>query len=101
PKDPGMNQATGKPEPKPMAGMPPKQPPKNPGGSVQPDPMGGPRNPALPALPSEDEVLRGVWGHLPDKLRQQATQYYKQEFMPRYAELLKHYYSSLQDKDKR
>jgi hypothetical protein len=98
PKDPGMNQATGKPDPKPMGGMQPKDPPKNPGGQV-PDPsMGDPKNPVRPALPFEDDVVKSVWGHLPDKLRQQATQYYRQEFMPRYAELLKHYYSSLSEK---
>jgi hypothetical protein len=81
-----------------MGGMQPKDPPKNPGGQI-PDPsMGDPKNPARPALPFEDDVVKDVWGHLPDKLRQQATQYYRQEFMPRYSELLKHYYSSLSEK---
>ena len=48
-----------------------------------------------PALPIDDAVVKEVWGHLPDKLRQQVTQYYKEEFMPKYSELLKQYYSSL------
>lgn len=48
-----------------------------------------------PTVPLDDEVAKEVWGHLPDKVRQQVTQYYKEEFMPRYAELLKQYYSSL------
>jgi hypothetical protein len=100
PKDPGSNQANGKPEPKPMSGIPPTQPPKNPGGA-RPDPMGDPHAMARPAVPFEDDPTKDVWGHLPAKVRQQAMQYYKQEFMPRYAELLKHYYSSLSEKDKK
>lgn len=50
---------------------------------------------AKPTVPLDDEVVKDVWGHLPDKLRQQVSQYYKEEFMPRYSELLKQYYSSL------
>ena len=95
-KDGQQMNAGGKPEPKPMSGNPPKDP-KNPGGA-RPDPLGGPPDPSRTSLPFEDEIVKEVWGHLPDKLRQQATQYYKQEFMPRYTELLKHYYSSLSDK---
>ena len=77
------------------------QPPKNPkntGGTV-PDPgKGKPKDPGRPTLPLEEEIVKEVWGHLPDKLRQQATQYYQQDFMPRYSELLKLYYSSLTEK---
>jgi hypothetical protein len=51
-----------------------------------------------PTLPVDDDVAKDVWGHLPDKLRQQVTQYYKEEFMPRYADLLRQYYSSLSEK---
>lgn len=54
--------------------------------------------PPKPSLPVDDDVAKDVWGHLPDKLRQQVTQYYKEEFMPRYADLLKQYYSSLSEK---
>lgn len=75
----------------------PMEPPKNPGGGKLPDQKNG-KTPPSPLLPNEDEVAREAWGHLPDKLRQQAAQYYKQEFMPRYAELLKLYYSSLAEK---
>jgi hypothetical protein len=48
-----------------------------------------------PSLPLDEDVAKEVWGHLPDKLRQQVTQYYKEQFMPRYTDLLKQYYSSL------
>jgi hypothetical protein len=60
----------------------------NPGGKV----------PVRPALPFNEDVARDVWGHLPDKLRMQMTQYYKEDFMPRYSELLRLYYHSLSEK---
>ena len=84
PKDKGMN---------PMGKMP--MPMMDPGGM---NPSGGvPMGVAgvRPSLPLDDEVTKEVWGHLPDKLRQQVTQYYKEQFMPKYSELLKQYYSSL------
>ncbi|VTT98508.1 unnamed protein product [Gemmataceae bacterium] len=70
--------------------------PKNTGGGV-PDPKGGKTDPT-PLLPFEAEVVKDVWGHLPDKLRQQATQFYREEFTARYSDLLKMYYSSLAEK---
>jgi hypothetical protein len=91
-KDPSGN----KQQPQPMSKAPSKDP-KNPGGVV-PDPSMGDPKKSGPSLPFEDEVVKDVWGHLPDKLRQQATQYYQQDFMPRYTELLKLYYSSLAEK---
>ncbi len=48
--------------------------------------------------PEEPEWVRRVWGHLPDALRRQASEYYRQTFIPRYAKLLEHYYSSRSDK---
>jgi hypothetical protein len=56
---------------------------------------GGPGKPTRPTMPLDEEVVKDVWGHLPDKLRQQVTQYYKEQFMPKYSDLLKQYYSSL------
>jgi len=63
------------------------------GGPVAGVPMGNAA--AKPTLPIDDAVVKEVWGHLPDKLRQQVSQYYKEQFMPKYSELLKQYYSSL------
>lgn len=84
---------------------------KEPKGGMEPggmEPIGGTSgktpgasatgDPPKPSLPVDDDVAKDVWGHLPDKLRQQVTQYYKEEFMPRYADLLKQYYSSLSEK---
>jgi hypothetical protein len=63
-------------------------------GAIAGNPM-GPAKTAQPTLPINEEVVKEVWGHLPDKLRQQVTQYYREQFMPKYADLLKQYYSSL------
>ena len=97
PKGPGG----GKPEPgmakaEPMPGKSPANPTasKDPmGGATAGNPMG--KAAIKPALPIDDDVVKEVWGHLPDKLRQQVTQYYREQFMPKYSELLKQYYSSL------
>lgn len=57
---------------------------------------GGKQN--KPNLPLDDPFTRRVWGHLPEKLRQQAMQSYREQFMPQYSELLKQYYSNLNEK---
>jgi hypothetical protein len=73
--------------------------PTDPKAGSLPDPDARSKSPpSRPQLPTEDDLVKDVWGHLPDKLRQQATQYYQQQFMPRYAELLKQYYSTLSEK---
>jgi len=88
---------TGKKQPQQANNTPPKNPMNN--SAARPDPKpGNPKEPGRPLLPIEDEIVKEVWGHLPDKMRQQATQYYQQDFMPRYTELLKLYYSSLAEK---
>jgi len=46
----------------------------------------------LPQLP---DVYKNTWGHLPEKTRQELDQYFREQFMPRYSDLLKQYYSSL------
>ena len=67
-------------------------------GTIPKEPKKGKDPPTTPSIPPEENMNKNVWGYLPDKLRQQAMQYYKQEFMPRYEKLLEHYYSSLDDK---
>ena len=88
--DPGKpdNKNGGKPDPK---------DPKNQGGNTGGMP-GGKLPPPRGGLPFDEDVAKDVWGHLPDKLRQQMTQYYKEDVMPKYAELLRLYYSSLSEK---
>lgn len=72
--------------------------PKDPGSGGIPPPNNQ-RPPTAATVPPETMPVKDVWGYLPDKLRQQAMQYYKQEFVPKYAKLLEHYYSSLAEKD--
>jgi len=113
PKEPGGDQ------PKEQGGKPPMEPGKSggkeaakgPGGASKdprqgagrlPDPMTqGESPPTTPSLPPEEAPVKDVWGVLPDKLRREAMQYYKQEFMPRYAKMLEHYYSSFSEKNMR
>lgn len=84
----------------PMSGQISQQPPKT-TGSPRPDSQGEPKVVGRTTVPFQEDLIKDVWGHLPDKLRQQASEYYKQELMPRYAELLRLYYSSLTEKEKK
>jgi hypothetical protein len=47
------------------------------------------------------DVVKDVWGHLPETLRQDVDHYYRDRFMPRYRELLQQYYSRLAEQDHR
>jgi len=47
------------------------------------------------------DLYKDVWGHLPERLRQEMDLYYREQFMPRYSELLKQYYSSLAEQRKK
>jgi hypothetical protein len=95
-KDPGSgSQAKADPKKDDKTGA--KEDPK---GEAAGEPGGGPKGvPSRPSLPVDDVVVKEVWGHLPDRVRQQVTQYYKEQFMPKYADLLKQYYSSLAEKN--
>ena len=52
------------------------------------------------SLPLDEMTRKQVWGHLPEKLRQQMSQYYKEQFMPKYGDLLRQYYASLAEREK-
>ncbi len=87
-------EAPGGPRPMPP-GAKPEGEPKEPadGGEGEP-PQAPPRSrPGVP--PPEDAVAKQVWGHLPERVRRQANQYYREQFMPKYSELLKRYYAGL------
>ncbi len=58
------------------------------------NPKEKPKNP-LETDHSVAEVYKDIWGHLPEKMRQEMDSYYREQFMPRYADLLKQYYMSL------
>lgn len=104
-KQPMPMGGSGMKDPMPMGGKPdPKEPPM-PGGGGGSDskPMGGNQagkggKGTPPELPLDDPFTKRVWGHLPEKVRQQAMQSYREQFMPRYSEMLKQYYSTLNEK---
>ena len=48
--------------------------------------------------PHVGDLYKDVWGHLPQRLRQEMDLYYREQFMPRYQELLRQYYSSLAER---
>lgn len=102
-----------KPMPMPMNGepMPKGMPMPMSNSPMNTEPMGTKSEPASgtpgtgssrtpPTLPLEDSFSKQVWGHLPEKMRQQVSQYYRDQYMPRYSEMLKQYYSSLAEREK-
>jgi hypothetical protein len=48
--------------------------------------------------PRIPDVYKDVWGHLPEKMRQEMDLYFREQFMPRYSDLLRQYYSSLAER---
>ena len=92
-----------RPEPMPMGGSPK---PMGGMGELKPAPATAADNPmgkasGGSALPLEDPFTKQIWGHLPERLRQQASQYYREGHMPKYGELLKLYYSNLAEREKK
>lgn len=69
-------------------------------GGNQPGIAGATTPTTPPALALDDRVVKDVWGHLPPQLRQKMNQYYQEQFMPRYADLLKQYYVELAEREK-
>ena len=46
------------------------------------------------------DVVKDIWGHLPETLRQEVDHYYRDRFMPRYQDLLREYYQRLAERDR-
>lgn len=64
-------------------------------GGAWADPQKKPLAPTRTASPNrEPDWIRNVWGHLPETIRRQASEYYRQELIPKYTKLLEQYYSS-------
>ncbi len=51
-----------------------------------------------PLPPRLADVYKDVWGQLPEKMRQEMDLYFREDFTPRYSELLRQYYSSLAER---
>ncbi len=49
--------------------------------------------------PRIPDAYKNVWGQLPEKVRQEMDLYFREDFMPRYSDLLRQYYSSLAERD--
>lgn len=79
----------------PQGGQPPMQP--NAGGAT-PGIGGGA---AQPTLPPAESLAKDFWGHLPELPRQRMMQFYREQYMSRYKDLLPQYYSSLAEKEKK
>jgi len=47
------------------------------------------------------DLYKDVWGNLPDRMRQEMDLYYREQFMPRYSELLRQYYAALAEQRKK
>ena len=53
------------------------------------------------AAPKVADLYKDIWGHLPETLRQEMTQYTREQFMPKYNELLKQYYATIAEKGRK
>ena len=49
-------------------------------------------------MPRVPDIYKDIWGHLPEKMRQEMDLYFREQFMPRYSDLLRQYYSSLAER---
>ena len=99
--------------PMPKSGDPKGQQPmpKPMDGSAQNDPKEGKAGqtagkPNAKSPKDKDEMMRAdlykdIWGHLPEKMRLEMDSYFKERFMPRYNELLKQYYSTIAEQNKK
>lgn len=67
-------------------------------GGGKPPEKGGP--PPQGGANVMSDVVKDIWGHLPETMRQEVDHYYKDQFMPRYRELLQQYYSKLSETKK-
>ena len=48
-----------------------------------------------------DLLPKDIWGHLPEKKRQEMDIYSKQRFLPKYEDLLRQYYRTISESDRR
>lgn len=91
-------------------GEPKREPASARPGDMDPPPMIGSAGPTMPGftgtppkpdtLKPEEVLAKQAWGHLPERLRQQMSQYYREQFSTRYGNLLQQYYSSLAEREK-
>jgi hypothetical protein len=44
------------------------------------------------------EMLKDIWGHLPETMRMEMDAYARQQFMPKYSDLLREYYKTIAER---
>lgn len=78
---------------------------KEPAGGKPGEPKGngqpGGGGTSKPALPLDEAIARDFWGNLPDLPRQRMMQFFREQYLSRYKDLLPQYYQSLSEKDKK
>lgn len=84
--------------------MPQKSAPQ-PGQAPQPkdarDGANGKRGGAADDADKLADLYKDVWGHLPEALRLEMDQYAREQFMGKYRDLLKQYYTTIAEKGRR
>ncbi len=96
-----------KPESAPMLGDGQPQAAK-PEGQPMPMPMGSGAEPGdkksgagTPMLPLAETIAKDFWGHLPEQPRQKMMQFFREQYLSKYKDLLPQYYSAISEKDKK
>jgi len=89
--------------PKPGEGQPQAEKPEG-----QPMPMGSGAEPGdkkagagAPMLPLAETIAKDFWGHLPEQPRQKMMQFFREQYLSKYKDLLPQYYSAISEKDKK
>ena len=92
---PGEGQPQGaKPEGKPM----PEGQPMPMSGAEPGDKKSGA---GAPMLPLAETIAKDFWGHLPEQPRQKMMQFFREQYVSKYKDLLPQYYSAISEKDKK
>lgn len=79
-----------------------------PEGQPMPMPMGSGAEPGdkksgagTPMLPLAETIAKDFWGHLPEQPRQKMMQFFREQYLSKYKDLLPQYYSAISEKDKK
>lgn len=54
-----------------------------------------------PMLPLAETIAKDFWGHLPEQPRQKMMQFFREQYLSKYKDLLPQYYSAISEKDKK
>ena len=87
----------GRGSPSPGSGQKPQEP--NGPAQVGNNPGGGGQSQSDPNKLSE--VYKDIWGHLPETMRAEMNAYSREQFMDRYSELIKRYYTTIAEKGRK